>query len=223
MKKILIVAFVVMSQLLTAQEVSKNLGDFTSVSVFDQINVTLVKANENRIVVKGSRAEDVEIVTKNNELKVRMKLTKLLQGEDVSATIYYKSINKIEASEGSYVGSSDTFKVNNFDINVKEGANVKLNVDAKTASTKAQSGGIVELTGSAGNHDIIITSGGIVKARSFETKTTNVTINAGGEADVNASQLVDAKTRAGGTIDIYGNPKQVNKKTALGGTIEERE
>lgn len=223
MKKIFVLAFVVITQLISAQEVSKNLGDFTSLSVFDRINVTLVKGNENRIVVSGARAEDVEIVTKNNELKVRMKLTKLLQGEDVSATVYYKNVNKVEASEGSYVGSSDTFKTGNFDINAKEGANVKLNLDVKTVSTRAQSGGIVELSGSAGNHDIVITSGGIVKARNFKTNTTNVAINAGGNADVNASQLVDAKTRAGGTIDIYGKPKQINKKTSLGGTIEERE
>lgn len=223
MKKIFVLAFVVMSQLVSAQELSKNLGDFTELSVFDRINVTLVKANENRIVVKGSRAEDVEIVTKNNELKVRMKLTKLLQGEDISATIYYKNINKIEASEGSYVGSSDTFKGNNFDINAKEGSNVKLNLDVKNAGTKAHSGGIVELSGSANTHDINITSGGIVKARNLDTNTTNVAIKAGGEADVKASQLVDARTMAGGTIDIYGNPKQVNKKTTAGGSIEERE
>ena len=223
MKKIFVLAFVVMSQLLSAQEISKNLGDFTSLTVFDRINVTLVKADENRIVVKGSRAEDVEIVTKNNELKVRMKLTKLLQGEDVSATIYYKNINKIEANEGSYVGSSDTFKTLNFDINAKEGSNIKLNIEVNTATTSASSGGIVELSGSANNHDVLIKAGGIVKAKNFETKTTDVTINAGGEADIRASQQVDAKTRAGGTIDIYGHPKNVNKKMTAGGSIEERE
>lgn len=223
MKKMMLVAFVVLSQMLSAQEVSKNLGDFTELKVFDRINVTLVKASENKIVVNGSRANDVEVVTKNNELKVRMKLTKLLQGEDVSATIYYKTINKIEASEGSYVGSSDTFKGGNFDVNAKEGANIKLALDVKTASSRAHSGGIVEFTGKANNHDITITSGGIVKARGLETSTTNVTISAGGEAEVKASQLVDAKTRAGGTVDIYGNPKTVNKKTTAGGTIEERE
>jgi hypothetical protein len=223
MKKIMILAFIAMSQLLSAQEVTKNLGDFTELKVFDQIDVTLVKSNENKIVVKGSRAGDVEIVTKNNELKVRMKLTKLLQGEEVSATIYYKTINSIEASEGSYVGSSDTFKGGNFELNAKEGANIKVNLDVKTATTKAHSGGIVELTGSANNHDIIITSGGIVKARNFETSTTNVTVNAGGEAEVRATQLVDAKTRAGGNINIYGKPKQINEKTAIGGSIKQIE
>jgi hypothetical protein len=30
---------------------------------------------------------------------------------------------------------------------------------------------------------------------------------------------MDAKTRAGGTITIYGNPKQINQKSVAGGKI----
>lgn len=223
MKKIMVLVFALVFQLVTAQEVTRELGDFTEVKVYDRINVTLVKASENKIVVNGSRSADVEIVTKNNELKVRMKLSKLLQGEDVSATIYYKNnITKIEASEGSFVGSSDTFKGNSFELNAKEGSNIKLNLDVKNLITKTHSGGIAELSGKATSHNISITTGGIVKAKSLDTSNTTVTISAGGEATITASQSVDAKTRAGGSIDIYGNPKNVTKKTTAGGTIEVR-
>ena len=40
-------------------------------------------------------------------------------------------------------------------------------------------------------------------------------------ADVYATDLVDAKTRAGGEITIYGKPKQINEKKIAGGTIEQ--
>lgn len=222
MKKIMVFAFVLVCQMVFAQDVTKNLGDFTALSVFDRINVTLVKSNENKIVVTGSRANDVEIVTKNNELKVRMKLTKLLQGEDVSATIYYKAINRVDVSEGAYVGSSDTFKTSEFTVSSKEGANVKLALDVQKLNSKMHSGGEIELSGKAKNHDVSITSGGKLKAKNLNTHQTTITISAGGEADITASDLVDAKTRAGGTIDIYGNPKTVNKKTTAGGSIEVR-
>ena len=36
-------------------------------------------------------------------------------------------------------------------------------------------------------------------------------VNAGGEAEVSATESVDAKTRAGGNITVYGNP--ADKKT----------
>ena len=36
-----------------------------------------------------------------------------------------------------------------------------------------------------------------------------------------ATDLVDAKTRAGGEIKIFGKPKQINEKKIAGGTIEQ--
>lgn len=219
MKKLILITVLALGQTITAQ-VTRNLGDFSTVRVFDRISVTLVKSSENKIVINGSRAEDVEVVAKNNELKIRMRLTKLLKGEDINATLYYKSIDQVEANEGSFVSSADTFNVTAFQVNVKEGAHVKLSLDVQKLKSKASSGGISELSGKASNHSATINAGGELKAKSLITSQTDVTISAGGEADVYATDFVDAKTRAGGNIDIYGGPKQVNKKTAVGGTIE---
>ncbi len=221
MKKAIVFAAIMLFQLVSAQDIDKALGDFTTVRAFDQIDVLLVKSNENRIVIKGSRKEDVDVVTKNDELKIKMKLTKLLAGEDISVTVYYKNnIDQVEASEGARIASQDTFKATAFEINAKEGAEIKLNIDVKKLTSKASSGGILNITGKADNHDIVITTGGIFKGRDLITSQTAVSINAGGEADVKATELVEAKTRAGGDINIYGNPPQVNKKTFAGGRIE---
>jgi len=220
MKKIALVAFLMLSQINFAQKTTKNLGDFDQVKVFDRISAQLVAGNENKIEISGSRKDDVEIVNKNGELKVRMKLGKLLKGDDITTIIYFKNdINTVEASEGSYVSSEATFKAIDFSVNSKEGAEIKLNLDTKKLKVKVSSGGIVNVKGKATNQDIVINSGGIVKAKDLETSQTTVAVNAGGEADVNASDLVDAKTRAGGNITVYGNPAQVNKKNVIGGNI----
>ena len=220
MKKVLILAFLAASQFIAAQ-VTKNLGDFNTVRVFDRISITLVKSSENKIVINGSRAGDVEVVTKNSDLKVRMKLSKLLKGENIEATIYYSTpIYTVEASEGSFVASQDTFKGTAFEINAKEGATIKLNLDVAKLKSKANSGGILEITGKATNHDLSITSGGIFKGKELTTTQTTVSVSAGGEAAVYATEFVDAKTNAGGDIDVYGNPKQVNQKTFAGGDID---
>ena len=220
MKKIVLVAFLMLSQMNFAQDKTVNLGDFDQVKVFDRISALLVQGSENKIEITGKRKDDVEIVNKNGELKVRMKLGKLLKGDDISATIYYtKEINSVEASEGSFVSSEATFKAIDFLASAKEGAEVKLNLDVKKLKLKAYSGGIINVKGKATNQDIIINSGGIVKAKDLATSQTSVAVNAGGEAEVNASDLVDAKTRAGGNITVYGNPAQVNKKNVIGGNI----
>jgi len=221
MKKVMLMAFLGLSQFISAQ-VTKNLGDFSTIRVFDKINVTLVKSNESKIVINGTRAEDVEVVTKNDELKVRMKLSKLLKGEDIQATVYYKSIDHVEASEGSFVGSADTFNSTAFEVNTKEGSTIKLELEVSKLKSKSSSGGILDLTGKATNHDATLTAGGILKAKNLTTAQTTVSVSAGGEADVFATDFVDAKTKAGGDINVYGNPKQVNQKTFAGGTINVR-
>lgn len=219
MKKIIVILFLAISSLINAQ-VTKNLGDFKTVKVFDQINVTLVKSDENKIVITGNRAEEVTLVTKNDMLKIKMSFTKLLAGEDIEATLYYKgTIEGIEANEGSFVSSADTFKTVAFDVNAKEGATVKIILDVNSLTSKVRSGGILELYGKCDNHDVSVNSGGILNAEEFITKQTKITVSAGGEVEIYATDFVDAKVRAGGDIDVYGNPTQVNKKTFAGGDI----
>ena len=58
MKKFLMVAFIAIAGSVSAQEITKNLDDFSKVRVFDKISVKLVKASENKIVIKGTNAED---------------------------------------------------------------------------------------------------------------------------------------------------------------------
>ncbi|WP_417355990.1 head GIN domain-containing protein [Flavobacterium sp.] len=217
MKK-LIAALLLFSGSLLAQE-TRNLGDFSTVKVFDQIHVLMVKSNENKIVISGHDSQDVEVVNKNDQVKIRMKFSKLLQGDDISVTLYYKYVDQVEASEGSYVSSEDTFKAVAFELNAKEGAEIKLNLDVDKLKSKIKSGGILTINGKASNHDVTINSGGILNSRDLTTAQTSVSITAGGEADIFATDFVDAKTTAGGDIDIYGEPKQVNKTNNVGGNI----
>ena len=59
---------ILLSQI-TFGQVTKNTGSFDSVKVFDGINVELIPSSENKIEIVGEKANDVEIVNKNGELK----------------------------------------------------------------------------------------------------------------------------------------------------------
>ena len=85
MKKI-IYSLLVFSSIAFGQT-EKNVGDFTKVTSFDQIDVLLVKSNENKAVIDGKGASEVEFVNKNGELKIRMPLNKILKGDDISVTL----------------------------------------------------------------------------------------------------------------------------------------
>ena len=221
MKKFVIIVFVFLCQIASAQ-VTRNLGDFDQVKVFDKINVKLIAASENKIVVTGTRADELETVNKNGELKIRMPFPKLLSGEDITVKLYFKNLESIAVSEGSYVSSENDFKQTSLDLNAKSGGEIKLTIVVDKVSVKVNSGGIVSLFGTAENQEVVITSGGILNAKELATSQTTISVAAGGKSEIHASILVDAKVRAGGSIFIYGKPKQINKEVFIGGTILEK-
>ncbi|TDD78902.1 DUF2807 domain-containing protein [Flavobacterium caseinilyticum] len=220
-KKLVIIAFVFLSQFTNAQ-VTRNLGDFDEVKVFDKINVKLIEASENKIVVTGARAEEVETVNKNGELKIRMPFPQLLSGEDIMVKLYFKSLESIAVSEGSYISSEKNFKQTILKLDAKSGGEINLDINVDKVNIKANAGGIITLSGKAKNQDVVITSGGILNAKDLETSQTTISVAAGGKSEIHASTLVDAKVRAGGSIFIYGKPKQINKEVFIGGTILEK-
>jgi len=220
MRNIFLLVFVICAQLSYGQ-ITKNLGDFDEVKVFDRISVELIPSEANKIEISGKRSGEVEIVNRNGELKIRMSLEKLLDGEDIQVRLFYTNVKSLDASEGSFISSAQTFKQSSMDLTAKEGAQIKVDLDVLKANVKVVTGGIMRLSGKANTMDANLSTGGILYAKDLLTSQTDIDIKAGGEAEVNASDLVDADVKAGGNVRIFGKPKQINKTTALGGSIEE--
>src|SRR6476660_10307191 len=125
---------------IASAEVTKNLGDFDQLKVFDRIQVTLVPSTENRIELRGPRTSDVEFVTKGDQLKIRMRATGMLGGEDIKATLYFKTLNDIDASEGATITISETIKTPKMTVTAKEGAQIELNLDVNNLDVKSVTG-----------------------------------------------------------------------------------
>lgn len=222
MKKLMITALLMVSHFGFSQNsVTKNLGDFDKITAFDQIDILVILSSENKIVINGKDASEVEIVNKKGELKIRMPITKLFNGENISATVYCDKIDAVEANEGSRISSESIFQAINFNIIAKEGSEIKINLDVDKATVKGSEGSKITLKGDAKNQEVLMISGAVYNADKLITNQSTITVNAGGIANVFAKDLVEAKVRAGGNIVIYGKPKQINKKVVAGGTITE--
>lgn len=220
MKKLIIGAVILFMQMSFGQ-VTKELGDFDTVKVYDKLNVKLVQSSENKLVIKGAREAELEAVNKNGILKIRMPFPKLLSGNDLEVTLYYKHIELIDVNEGAIVTSSEAIKATSFKVSAQEGGKINVDLDVDKLKVSSVSGGEITLTGKASNLVASLGAGGYLLASKLVTSQTTVSVSAGGKADVNASTLVDAKVSAGGSIYIYGKPKQINQKTVFGGKIEE--
>lgn len=218
MKNIILAAAVTLvSQFSLAQ--SKSVAAFTSLKVFDKIPVQLIPSSDYKAEISGSKSDDIEFVNSGNELKVRMKTLQLLQGDDVKVVLFYKNINSIQASQGAVITSADKINASKLEVTSNEGSQIDINVDTAVLEGKVNTGGILKLAGESDSQSVVVNTGGKYDGQNLKTSITSITTNAGGQASVYASKSVDATTRAGGVIDVYGNPTTKNDKKVVGGKI----
>ena len=223
MKKILsILLITLISYTATSQKKNtKQLDKFTELKVYDRIIVTLVKSSENKIVITGDDKDEVSISNKDGLLKIRMEFDNFLDGGEANATLYYtESLGLIDANENAKVTSNETFKGNYTQIKGQEGGKIDLKINLESVYVKSISGSEITLSGNVNKQEINVNTGGKAFNKNLDTKDTNVLVMAGGRADVKASNNVEAKVKAGGSIYIYGNPKSIEKDKLFGGKIK---
>lgn len=221
MKNLVATFIFLITTVVTAQDpITKTVGEFSTIKVYDLINVEMVKSKKNKIEITGKNAKDVVVVNKNGTLKIRMKVEEYYDGDRTQVKLYYTSVDVIDVNEGAVITSDDTIKQFEIELKAQEGGRINLDVKTTEADIKAVTGGVVEITGKSKNQDISINTGGVFKGKDFKTENTNIAIRAGGEADVNVTDVLDIKIRAGGDVFIYGNPNTVNESRALGGRIK---
>jgi len=181
MKKITTIALSLITLGLFAQNPKeKNVGDFYDVKVFDRIEVNLVKSDEEKVVISGRDANDVEVINKNGKLKIRMQFEKIFDGANTFVEVHYKDIEIIDANEGA-VETSGTSKTQEVTLNtggVYEGRNLK------TEKTKIT-------VRAAGEADV------------NATEMVDVKVRAGGDVDIYGNpRTVNKSTFLGGRVRV---------------------
>ena len=104
-------------------------------------------------------------------------------------------------------------------LKAQEGARISTEVDTKRLVVKSVTGATVSTTGTTSQQDINIRTGGVYKGANTKTENTDLDIKAGGEADVNTSNVLDVKIFSGGDVNIYGTPKQLKQRKIFGGRV----
>ena len=199
--------------------VSKSIGDFSELKVYDLINVELVESNENKIEITGEETSNVLIVQKNDVLKIKMVLNKPFNGKRTFVKLFYKKIDIIDVNEGAKVVSKSLFKQYELELKSQEGGEISVITDTKLLSIKTVTGGIINASGTTNSQNITIRTGGVYEGSSLQALNSEIKIKAGGVADVKSSQLIEVRIVAGGDLIIHGKPKNIKQTKIVGGRI----
>jgi len=221
MKKITFLMLLVSSITFAQTSISKNLGDFKTLKVYNGLKVELIKSTNQKIEITGRKAKKVVVKSINNILKIYLRITESFDRDDAKIKIYYNSpIDVIDVNEGAVVNSNDVIEQQKLTVKAQEGARTSLNIAIKYLTVKSVTGGIINLQGTAKMQTIDVNTGGILRAKDLASEQATVTATTGGKAEVSVQDILNAKTRLGGEIYYKGKPDITNKSKFIGGNIK---
>ena len=222
MRTLVILVLSISLQVLNAQEeLTQQLQEFSQVKGFDGLAINLIKSNENKAVITGANTKKVAIVNNEGVLKLRMQIDKMFSGYRTFIDLHYTGeLLVIDANEDARITSAETLVQDVLDLRAQEGGELEINCQTEQLLVKAVSGGEIRTNGFTDNQDVIINTGGTYYGKEFKTKFSTIKVNAGGDAEIYATDYVKANVKAGGEVLVYGDPLKMDEKTVFGGKIK---
>lgn len=222
MKKFVFLSLIFVVSLTTAQTtITKNLGDFSTLKVFNGLEVELIKSDVQKLEISGEKSEKVKIKNVNNTLKLSLKFPELsADGKAIIKLYYNTTFATIDANEGATI-TGKGIQQDKLTVKAQERAFINLVVDIKHTEVRSSSGGIIKLTGTSKNQNVDLDLYGIYHGYGLKV-TDNSTVKAGtgAKAEILAGETLSAKVSFGGSIFYKGNPEVIKDKKVIGGIIE---
>ena len=229
MKKIILICAFIVGITSSAQStITKKLGDYATLKIYNGIEVELIKSKEQKIEITGEKSEKVKLKNVNGTLKISLPFSlkpenNAADGKILVKLFYNTSIDTIDANEGATITGKD-FNQDKIEIKAQERAFINLTVAAKYITVKSSSGGIIKLSGTAKNQEVHVDLYGIYHGFNMTVSgNSNVNAGTGAKAEIMAGETLNAKVSFGGSIFYKGNPEVVKDKKVIGGIIKKRE
>ncbi len=211
-------ALVVLPNLLSAQT-ERKIGDFQKLSVYDGINVELIKSDTNRVEINGKNTAYIVVKNKNGDLKIRLSVERRFSGNRTKVSVFYKSLYSIISHEGANVFSKDT--INQADLNLKANSGSRQNMIVKlnTLQATATAGAKINIKGLAKYQELSATTGAEIMVSKVENEEANVVSTTGALIDVSTTKDLKVNSKIGGIINVHTKTDKITEKISVGGAV----
>ena len=202
MKTLYVVAALAAGSLGFAQQ-TVSLENFKSVSIAPDMELTLVKSKENKLVIEGTDDQEIDIEQEKGNLT--------LKGEG-RATLYYKGeLENIAVGADGKVYSDDEITGASFSIAAGSDSKITLKLNVKKLHIAAGSDAQITLTGKAGDHNVTLASDAKLNAEELSTLNTSIVLASDAQATITTTGNLSATVGSDGELEIHGNPKNVKE------------
>lgn len=211
---------------ISAQDLNKNLDDFSRLSVASSITMELIPSITNKMEVEitNGKLVDLKIEEKGDNLRIYIDGDKNYGPDRTQAAIklYYTNLDELSVAAGARVYSDAVIENSDFEADVSSGASLSLELDIEDLDSNVSSGGTFSIGGTAGSVDINASSGGSFRGSNLKSEHAQADASSGGSISIWASKSIEAETTSGGSIKYGGNPaqKEIDRNKWSGGSIK---
>ena len=219
MKKIIyLLTLAILPNLLTAQT-ERKIGDFQKLSVYDGINVELIKSDENRVEITGKNTDYIVVKNKNGDLKIRLSVEKRFSGNRTKVSVFYKKIYSVISHEGANVFSKDTIKQADLNLKANSGSKQNMIVDLNTLQLTATAGAKINLTGTSQYQDLSATTGAEIMVSKLDNEEAKAVSTTGALIDLSTTKELKVNSKIGGIINVHTKTDKITEKISIGGVV----
>jgi len=176
----------------------------------DDISLT-VEADENLHDIIKTEVENGTLTIKASE--------NIGRADSKKIRLTLNDISRIKTTSGSDVYSTNTFNVDELDINSTSGSDVNLSIHTQALRCKSSSGSQITLRGKTNLLNAKATSGSDINAEDLDANSSHVSATSGAKIHVNTKKELYAKASSGGDITYYGNPEKIEISDGVSGHI----
>ena len=199
----------------------RSIEPFDAISVTGDIEIILTPGDEPKLKIDAHNIPEDQIKIRVAAGKLRIQLINALfyKDDDVTIEVFYQNLREIKAQAGTRIRCRDTIQGDQLTINVNSGAVANLKVEVNSFEGSASEGGNLKVAGQTTTQRASAASGGMYNAFKLESARTYAKANTGGQAEIVATESLEATANTGGIVEYKGNPKERSVRTILGGTI----
>jgi hypothetical protein len=221
--RLIISAFLIFSYagLFAQNKVVREISSFDKVKVSDNVKVTFVKADIEKVTIVANGIGYDKIVSESSgrELQIKIK-TGIFKNADVNIEVQYVKLRSVEASNQADVKFQETLTGDQIELKATGGAVINVDVEASALKASLSNGGRIEISGSANLQEVDANLTAKYNAYEFETEDGFIKSNTNSDVVVWVKNKLEATAGSKAELKYRGKPAEVKSSTNLGGKIQ---
>lgn len=216
--------------------INKHVSGFTEIKIAGPFDVQITQGNTESLTMYAPAEIVDRIVTEvsGGVLKIQNKHDNWSSGEKswwsekswwrrhpgkIKVYVTVKNLNWISISGSGHAKFEEGIASNSLKLRVRGSGNITGKVQVKSLTSSVSGSGDITLSGTAENSIIKVTGSGNFKARDLVTVSSAAHVSGSGNAEINASDKLNAAISGSGGVRYIGEVKSINTKKSGSGSI----